>query len=167
MHESVMTWVDQKVARYGLNDPDFRVLEVGSLDVNGSVRPLFSNVRSYTGLDQQAGRGVDVVANAHQLPAIKGLKPPYDVVISTEMLEHDPAFWRSLLGMSHALRPGGYLLLTARGNGFPKHDYPHDMYRFTTESFRFLLDNVAQCDALEVIDDPGPRGVFGFGRRRT
>lgn len=168
MHDSVMAWVGRKVQQYALNDPAFKVLEVGSRDVNGTVRPLFSGVCSYAGLDMQAGPGVDVVANSHLLStdAIKSIEPPYDVVVSTEMLEHDAAFWRSLQGMGKVLKPGGYLLLTARGNGFPKHDYPHDMYRFTTESFRFLIEDVAQCDVLEVIEDPGPPGVFGLGRRR-
>ena len=37
-----------------------RVLEVGSLDINGSVRPIFTDCE-YVGLDLGPGPGVDVI----------------------------------------------------------------------------------------------------------
>jgi len=48
-----------------------KVLEVGSYDVNGSVRPLFKNRQrfpSYTGIDMREGPGVDMVGVASDLP---------------------------------------------------------------------------------------------------
>ena len=38
-----------------------KVLEIGSLDINGSVRTFFENC-DYTGLDVGEGKGVDIVA---------------------------------------------------------------------------------------------------------
>jgi hypothetical protein len=69
--------------------------------------------------------------------------------------------------MGEVLKPGGLLLITARGNGFWVHGYPHDYYRFLPESFTCLL-HYAGCDALEVTEDwfPGHTGVFGLGRKR-
>ena len=63
-----------------------RVLEVGSLDINGSVRPLFENC-NYTGIDLGEGRGVDVVAHVTDYHRLDDNE--FDVVISTETLEHD------------------------------------------------------------------------------
>ena len=166
MHTSVMEWVSQKVLQYGLAAPGVRVLEVGSRNVNGTVRPLFQGVEAYIGVDFMEGPGVDVVMDAHDLTS-RFAPRTFDVVVSTEMLEHDREFWRSIAMMGEVLKPGGYLLLTARGNGFWPHDYPFDYYRFLPESFRYLL-GMAGCDALEVAEDwfPGHPGVFGVGCKR-
>lgn len=87
------------------------VLEVGSLDINGSVRSLFEGCE-YTGLDVVRGKGVDVVGFAHEFDAEPG---SFDTVISCEALEHDP-FWRETLRkMADLLKPGGLLVITAAG----------------------------------------------------
>ena len=44
---------------------DARVLEVGSLDLNGSVRRFFSNC-AYTGIDVAPGKGVDIVCQGQE-----------------------------------------------------------------------------------------------------
>lgn len=161
-----MEWVATKVEQYNLREPSARVLEVGSRNVNGSVRPLFQGVASYTGVDFIDGPGVDMVLDAHHLTSAFSAGS-FDVVVSTETLEHDSAFWTSVEMMGNVLRSGGFLLLTARGNGFWIHGYPHDYYRFLPESFPPLLA-YAGCDVLEVTEDwyPGHTGVFGLGRKR-
>jgi SAM-dependent methyltransferase len=151
MHPSVMEWVEKKVQQHDLRQPDLRVLEVGSRNVNGSVRPLFDGVASYTGVDFIEGPGVDLVLDAHRLTSAFA-RESFDVVVSTEMLEHDSEFWTSMTMMGEVLKPGGLLLITARGNGFWVHGYPQDYYRFLP---------------LEVTEDwfPGHTGVFGLGRK--
>jgi SAM-dependent methyltransferase len=170
MHGSVMKWVKQVVSKIDLTDKT--VLEVGSYDVNGSVRPLFEGCREYIGVDMREGPGVDYVMNAHDLRFAPGYfeintTGLFDIVISTEMLEHDPAFWLSLKEMGRVLKPGGDLILTARGNGFPNHDYPADYWRFMPESFGLLFD-LAGCEVVEILPDPDKKapGVFGWGKRR-
>jgi hypothetical protein len=67
-----------------------RVLEVGSKYVNGSVRPLierFCSPKEYVGVDIEAGKFVDVILSAEKLVEYFGPES-FDVVISTEMLEH-------------------------------------------------------------------------------
>lgn len=141
------------------------VLEAGSLDVNGSVRGHAESLgpASYTGTDMRAGPGVDVVCAAEDLPGRFGQCEP-DVLISTEMLEHAPDWRAAMTGMAAVLAPGGLLLLTARGPGFPVHGYPEDYWRFTPETMGEIL---AAC-GLEVIrleaDDPMP-GVLALARK--
>ena len=94
-----------------------RVLDVGSLDINGSNRDLFEECE-YIGLDLAAGRNVDVVCPVHEYDAPAG---SYDVVISTEALEHDRHYVQSLRSMLRLLRPGGLLLLTCATTGRPEH----------------------------------------------
>lgn len=159
MHASVLTWVGEKVSAHGLGS--LSTLEVGSFDVNGSPRSMFAG--SYVGVDMRSGPGVDEVASAADLPY---RDRSFDVVVCCEMLEHDPSPWRSLPEMARVLAAGGWLLLTARGIGFPAHDYPGDFWRFTPSAFVLLFD-LAGLVPVEVVPDPDPRspGVFGLARR--
>lgn len=158
MHASVLQWVEEQVTAYGLADED--TLEVGSLNVNGSVRPLFTG--RYIGVDMRDGAGVDVVAAAAALPFPNH---EFDVVVSTEMLEHDPSPWWSLAEMGRVLRHRGHLILTARGNGFGEHMEPSDYWRFMPQSRDILLD-MAECDPVEMALDPEVPGIFVHGKRR-
>jgi SAM-dependent methyltransferase len=152
-----MDWVGVEVHKYNLSGRD--VLEVGSLNVNGSVRDFF--IGSYIGLDMRDGPGVDVVGAARELPFVAGR---FEVVVCTEMLEHDPAFWLSLAEMGRVLKEGGHLLLTTRGNGFGLHNEPSDYWRFMPAS-RPLLAELAGCVVLTEMDDPQVPGVFVHGVR--
>ena len=112
------------------NQPDFfigsRVLDVGSLDINGNNRYLFENCK-YTGIDIGAGANVDIVKPVHEYEkTVNSLwnsffKLNYDVVISCEMLEHDKYWEQSLRAMYKLLRPGGLLIITAAGYGRAPH----------------------------------------------
>lgn len=160
MHNSVLNYVESKVKQYGLSE--LKTLEIGSLNVNGSVRGLFSSEPGkYIGLDMREGAGVDVIGNAHNMMFDSEI---FDVVLSLEMLEHDNKFWFSLSEMERVLKPNGYLILTARGNGFPLHGHPEDYYRFMPESFKVLFE-LAGCEVIEIIQDPQLAGLFGIGRK--
>lgn len=96
---------------------DCRVLEIGSLDINGSVREFFRDCQ-YVGLDVAVGPGVDVVCQGQDYDAPEG---SFDTVISCETMEHNP-FWReTLLNMLRICRPGGWVLLTCATTGRPEH----------------------------------------------
>lgn len=159
MHPTVAVWVKAKIDEHALSGD---VLEVGSYDVNGSVRALFAG-GEYIGVDMREGPGVDQVAEAKALPFEE---KRFDVVVSTEMLEHDATFWLSLPEMARVLRPGGHMLITARSTGFPIHDFPSDYYRFSPEGLAFLFE-LAGCDSVEIIPDPDPLspGVFGLAAK--
>jgi SAM-dependent methyltransferase len=155
-----MLFAEEKIKQYQLQDK--KILEVGSLNVNGSVRDLFNGgYAMYIGFDMCAGKGVDVVGNAHNMIFDSEI---FDVVISTEMLEHDDKFWFSLSEMGRVLKPNGYLILTARGNGFIKHNHPSDYYRFMPEAFNVLF-KLAGCEVLEIVEDTQYSGVFGIGQK--
>lgn len=159
MHASVLAWVEATVDRLELRDA--RVLDIGSRDVNGSCRSIFRG--PYVGIDRVAGPNVDIVASACSIPFPNA---SCDVVLSTEMLEHDDMFWHSVTEMGRVLKPHGHLLLTARGNGFPLHHEGEmgDFYRFMPQGMRMLL-SLAGCEVLSVEEDPEVSGLFGLGRR--
>jgi len=92
------------------------VLEVGSLDINGSIRGFFEKC-NYLGIDIGPGPGVDKIIHIHKLHE----PDKYHVVASTEMLEHDQ-FWReSLLRMYENLKSGGILIITCAGPDRQEH----------------------------------------------
>lgn len=123
-----------------------KVVDFGSLDINGSNGYLFKEC-DYTGVDLDIGRNVDEVMPTHEY------KPdaPVDVVISTEMLEHDEHWELSLKNMVDILRPGGLLLFTCATTGRPEHgtkkSSPDDS-PFTPEYYR----NLTKEDVMSVLD---------------
>ena len=158
MHASVHAWVAATVGIEGLAARS--TLDVGALDVNGSVRDCFSG--PYTGVDMQAGPGVDQVANAHALPFPDA---SFEVVVSTEMLEHDAAYWLSLAEMGRVLQKGGHLLVTMRGNACSEHGFPEDYWRFMPQSAPLLAD-LAGCELAISETDPELPGLFILAVRR-
>ena len=65
---------------------DVTVLEVGSLNINGTVRDFFAS-RKYVGVDVAPGKHVDVVCNGEDLDYPDN---SFDVAVSAECFEHNP-----------------------------------------------------------------------------
>jgi SAM-dependent methyltransferase len=104
-------------AHYPAAFNDARVLEVGSLDINGSVRELFAACR-YTGVDLQLGPGVDLACQGQLVEFPSG---HFDTTISAECLEHNP-FWReTVANMLRMTRPGGLVLISCATTGRLEH----------------------------------------------
>ncbi len=160
MHNSVMLWGQDLLTEELIKGKD--ILEVGSLDVNGSWRPLAEKhgPKSYLGVDYRMGPRVDRVVEAEMLP--QKLNQWFDVVLSTEMLEHALDWQGAMRGMWGVTRPGGVLMVTCRGPGFPKHDFPHDHWRFTPKVLRACFP--AGVEALAMSDYQAP-GVFLWARK--
>ena len=77
---------------------DREVLEIGSLDINGTIRDFFVRC-DYTGVDLQPGPGVDVVGEGQLL---NFPDESFDVVVSAECFEHNP-FWRETFINMHRM----------------------------------------------------------------
>lgn len=134
------------------------VLEVGALDVNGSLRPhiMRHGPASYLGIDLVPGPGVDLVWDVTQLLSRFG--PEWvDLLVSTEMLEHAADWKTAVTTMKRSLRPGGWLLLTTRSRGFAKHhEHPGDFWRFELDDMRRIF-----ADLRLVVLEPDPGGSGG------
>lgn len=120
-----------------LTGPDLVVAEVGSRNVNGSLRQFATeNIKSYTGFDFVAGNGVDVVlADPYRLPLAD---ESVDAVVCSSCLEHSEMFWLTFLEMLRVLRPAGLCYLNVPSNG-QFHRFPVDCWRFYPDSGHALV----------------------------
>lgn len=161
MHASVLDFIRQTLSPSEVKGK--RIIEVGSLDVNGSARPMIVSMgpTEYWGVDCWLGPSVDVVCKADDLERTFGLES-FDIVLSTEMLEHVED-WRLVISqLKRAVKKGGLLILTTRSPGFPYHPFPIDKWRYTKEDFKAVFRDF---EILELRDDPLVAGVFLKARK--
>ncbi len=139
------------------------VLEVGSRDLNGSLRPMVEALGPgrYVGVDIAPGLGVDELCDATEVVARFG-EEAFDLVISTELIEH-VLEWRTVVSnLKRVLRINGVLLLTTRSRGFGYHGFPHDYWRYEADDVRAVFGDM-RIEALET-DRLAP-GVFLRARK--
>lgn len=124
-----------------------RILDLGSQDVNGSYRPLFSkHPWEYIGLDMQGGDNVDIIL---QTPYVwnEVASGSADVLISGQAFEHIEYFWVTMLEVARVLKPNGICCILAPSSG-PEHRYPLDCWRFYPDG----MVSLARFAQMEVID---------------
>lgn len=116
MHKAVRIFFEDKRQQFTNFFRGVTVLDCGSLDINGNNRYLFIGAR-YTGIDIVDGENVDLITRVHKYnPGCQ-----FDTVISSEMLEHDKHYAKSMKRMYELVNPGGMLIFTAAGTGRPEH----------------------------------------------
>jgi SAM-dependent methyltransferase len=86
-----------------------RILEIGSYDVNGSVRELFRDSTSYIGADLIEGPGVDIVKSGHEIDLESN---SLDLALSCECFEHNPYWLETFQNMIRMTKPGGLVVFT-------------------------------------------------------
>src|SRR5438094_10543126 len=141
-----------------------RVLEIGSADRNGSLRPIIESYhpREYVGIDVEPGPGVDRVVEAGQLAHVFG-EESFDLVLATETLEHIRD-WRGVVSnVKRVCKRGGVVLLTTRSIGFPYHAYPYDFWRYDPGDVRPIFSDMVIV-SLEKDSEITP-GVFAKIRK--
>jgi SAM-dependent methyltransferase len=123
-----------------------KVIEIGSQNVNGTLRDTCPDHFEYIGVDFQDAKGVDVV-----------LKDPYllpfedesvDVVLSSSCFEHSEMFWLVFLEILRVLKPNGLFYLNTPSAG-SFHRYPVDCWRFYPDSGMALV-NWAKRNGINV-----------------
>jgi SAM-dependent methyltransferase len=134
MHHSAYVNAEKFYQKYcEVNIENKKILDVGSYDVNGTMKPIFQKGK-YVGLDMEEGPNVDIVGVSHKIPFEKD---EFDIVISSSCFEHDDMFWISFQEMCRVLKPGGYMYVQAPSNG-PYHGWPGDNWRFYIDSWKAL-----------------------------
>lgn len=127
-----------------LGDADIkgkRVLEVGSCDVNGSLRAgvIEHGPSEYIGIDIAFGPGVDAVCSSDDILKKFG-EESFDVVLSTCALEHIANWKLAISNMKRACRHGGIILLIVPSE-WPWHNYPYDFWRYSHEDIKVIFSD--------------------------
>jgi SAM-dependent methyltransferase len=117
------------------------------LDVGCGMKPFESvfgaHVTEWHGIDQQESasgrtRADQYVDLRHPLPLRDA---DFDVVLCTQVLEHVPDPFLVMRELARVLRPGGVVLLSAPQT-FPRHEEPHDYFRYTNHGLRHMAQEV-------------------------
>jgi SAM-dependent methyltransferase len=127
-----------------------RVLDIGSLDINGNNRFAFEDYE-YIGIDIGEGNNVDVICRGHEFKDGKG----FDVVISTECFEHDE-FWNlTIQNATNLTKSNGVFLFSCATTGRPEHGTrrtsPQDS-PFTSQIENDYYMNLTEEDVRTAID---------------
>jgi len=153
---SVIEWICNQALKQSNEMQNARVLEVGSKNVNGSIRRLINNIwkpSEYIGVDISSGKGVDRIVDVTNLFDTFGGEA-FDAVICTEVLEHVRLWRTAVCNLKAVLRTNGLLLLTTRSYGMPYHGYPSDYWRFEVSDMEKIFAD------MEYEIEPDQNGVF-------
>jgi SAM-dependent methyltransferase len=140
MNQCSYNLMETLVKKY-VNNPQ-KVLDVGSYDVNGCYKSIFSC--PYTGLDMAQGPNVDYVATESykwDLPDNN-----FDLVISGQCFEHVQAPWLLIKEMERVCSK--WMIIVAPWK-WRIHRYPVDCWRILPDGMEFLLNGWCQFEVKE------------------
>jgi len=158
-HGSQQSFCESMSCRYPGRFNGCKVLEIGSLNVNGTVRDFFKGC-DYTGVDIVEGKDVDVVSLCHELEYEDG---SFDTIISAECFEHDPFIKESLSNILRMLKVGGLFVFTCGTTGRPEHGTirstgPSEIYGPDSTYYKNLVE--ADFRSISGWDEMFPAGIF-------
>jgi len=93
------------------------ILELGSYNINGSLRNIFDNSNKYVGLDVTNGPGVDIVYEGKNIP----INENFDLCISCECFEHNPHWLNNFTQMIEIANQDGVVAFTCASIGRHEH----------------------------------------------
>jgi hypothetical protein len=93
------------------------VLELGSYNVNGTIRDIFNNTNNYVGLDVTGGPGVDIAYNGKDI----SINENFDLCISCECFEHNPYYLENFLKMIELGKKDAVIVFTCATIGRSEH----------------------------------------------
>lgn len=167
MHAQAYQFVAQAAAEYTAEGP---VYEIGSRNINGTVRGLFRHAPVYLGVDVCSGQDVDLVTDA------AAYQPPFApaTVICCEVLEHTPAAEAIVRQVGSVLAPGGVFIATMAGEGREPHSAADggplragEFYRNVSVADIIQWAESADIDVVKATADPVVGDLYFIGRKRA
>ena len=105
MHSTAMANGRRFFDTYVAGSRNAQVLEIGSQDVNGSLRDVCPETAHYVGADFTSAKGVDVLLeDPYVLPFEDAA---FDFIVCSSCYEHSEFFWLSFIEALRVLKPAG------------------------------------------------------------
>lgn len=114
-HAEQREFFNRVKAKYPKAFTGVNVLEVGSLNINGTVRDFFE-AKKYVGVDVAEGECVDLVCQGQDLDFAEN---SFDTAVSAECFEHNP-FWAETFLNMHRMA-SKFVIFTCATDGRPEH----------------------------------------------
>lgn len=118
-------------------------------------RAILELADSYTSMDFTASTDVDIQADVMDMPQVAD--STFDLVLSSEVIEHVPRPVDAVREMARVLREDGVLLLSSPHLS-RIHEAPNDYFRYT----RYGLEELAASAGLEVVELEPVGSVFSL-----
>jgi len=116
-HQQQFDYINTLKTKFPTQFFNKKVLEVGSLNINGSIRIFFTEC-DYLGIDVGAGPGVDLVCEGQKLDHPN---ETYDTVGSCECFEHNPYWVETFNNMYRMTKPNGLVFMSCATTGRAEH----------------------------------------------
>jgi len=154
MHDNVLNILRSLKHQHDIQGP---VLEIGSININGSAREIFGHLTPYAGIDIVPGTNVDLVVDitAHDFERAQydALTHDFKTIICTEVLEHTPPEY--LIPAMHAfIGSETTMIITCAGPNRKPHSADGAPNVKPGEYYK-NVDPLQLSELLYLVDDPG------------
>ena len=160
-HESCTEFITRNLTRKDAVDK--RAIEIGSLNVNGTVRNIVQSlgIAEYIEIDFRKGKDIDILCNAENIVEKFG-KESFDIVISTSFLEHSENWKKVISNIKNVCKKRGIMLHTTVSIGYGLHEYPSDFWRYELSDMKNIFSD---CIIQKLEKDTQIPGVFIRARK--
>ena len=121
-------------------------------DIGCGTKPYFplfkEKTQEYVGIDVEKSETVDIVSSAEKLPVVDNC---FDIVLSTQVLEHIRDYQAAISEIYRVLKPNGIVFLTTHGV-WEIHGAPFDYWRFTKYGLKEVFTKFKE---IEIINNGG------------
>jgi len=148
MHTSSYEFMYDAVKNHLDTQTPLKILDVGSLNQNGTYWPIFDIPGwEYHGLDIAEGDNVDIVVDEEgRWEQIED--GAYDVVISGQCLEHCELPWVIAKAMERVCKVGGIAIIIVPWI-FKEHRYPIDCWRMLPDGMKAMMTKHCRFETIE------------------
>jgi hypothetical protein len=166
MHAQAFKFVAEVVHNLHPKGP---VYEIGSRNINGTVRGLFKDCGLYVGIDSMPGPDVDLMENgATYTPPITPA-----TVVCCEVLEHTAEAEAIVKKAADVLAEDGHLIITCAGHGRVPHSAidggevrPGEYYQNIAADTLVGWATAAGLDTVRVSETDNPGDLYFVGQKR-
>jgi hypothetical protein len=150
-HQQQFDFIQRLKLQYPTHFFNKKVLEVGSLNINGTIRIFFTEC-DYLGIDVGPGNDVDLVCEGQRLDYPN---ETYDTVGSCECFEHNPYWVETFNNMYRLTKSTGLVFMscatTSRGEHGTTRTSPQDSPLTVTNGWEYYK-NLTEQDFRKYID---------------